>query len=172
MKVRFVPVAAVVSAVALHIGATAIAQDVPDPSVATAPATTSTSGAFTPGLSDLMTMLVQPRHVKLYYAGTRKNWELAAFQLRELRSAFRRIGLAIPHYRGNGVDESVAQIMGPALDAVSTAIAAGDSKQFTKAFADVTASCNGCHAYMEHPFLVMRVPDAGLKSYTDQEFNP
>ena len=172
MKVRFIPVAAVAGAVALHIAAAAVAQDAAGPTPAAAPTTTSTQTGFTPGLSDLMTMLVQPRHVKLYYAGTRKNWELAAFQLRELRSAFRRIGQAIPHYRGNGVDESVEHIMGPALDGVSKAIAAGDSKQFAKAFVEVTASCNACHGYMEHPFLVMRVPDPGLKNYSDQEFNP
>jgi hypothetical protein len=172
MTVRFIPVAAMVSAVALHIGATAIAQDVPNPAADVVPTPTPTEAVFTPGLSDLMTMLVQPRHVKLYYAGTRKNWELAAFQLREMRSAFRRIGQAIPHYRGSGVDESVEQIMAPALEAVSKAIAAGDFKQFANAFGDVTASCNACHGYMEHPFLVMRVPDPGMKNYSDQEFNP
>src|SRR5690349_918294 len=54
---------------------------------------------FKPGLDDLMTMLVQPRHMKLFFAGNARNWELAAFQMRELRSAFRRTGQTIPKYR-------------------------------------------------------------------------
>ena len=32
---------------------------------------------FKPAMDDLMTMLVQPRHIKLYYAGQAKNWRLA-----------------------------------------------------------------------------------------------
>ncbi len=42
---------------------------------------------FKPAMDDLMTMLVQPRHLKLYYAGLEKNWTLAGFQLNELRAA-------------------------------------------------------------------------------------
>ena len=65
---------------------------------------------FKPAMDDLMTMLIQPRHLKLHYAGEAKNWELAEFQLRELRHALARIGRTIPNYRKNGVDDAVASI--------------------------------------------------------------
>src|SRR6202044_3350534 len=126
---------------------------------------------FTPGFDDLMTMLVQPRHIKLYYAGTRKNWELAAAESRDLRSAFRRIAQAIPRYLGNGVDEAVATIIAPKMQAMDAAIAAGDSKQFDRAYNDLTAGCNACHSYMEHSFLVIKVPDPRMNSLDpDQDF--
>ena len=32
-----------------------------------------------PGLDDVVTMMVQPRHLKLHAAAEAKNWELAAF---------------------------------------------------------------------------------------------
>ncbi|HWY61519.1 MAG TPA: hypothetical protein VNW15_06435, partial [Rhizomicrobium sp.] len=38
--------------------------------------------SFTPGFDDMVTMLVQPRHIRLYYAGTAKNWEMAAAENR------------------------------------------------------------------------------------------
>ena len=50
------------------------------------------------------------------------------------------------------------------------AIKAGDETQFTKAFGEMTGACNACHAGMEHPFLVIKVPEAN--NYPDQEFRP
>ena len=61
-------------------------------------------------MDDLMTMLVQPRHLKLYYAGQAKNWMLAGFELNELRQALARIGRTIPTYRNIGVDTAVSSI--------------------------------------------------------------
>jgi hypothetical protein len=36
---------------------------------------------YRPGLGDLMTMTVQPRHIKLGLAGGEKNWAYAAYQI-------------------------------------------------------------------------------------------
>jgi len=124
-----------------------------------------------PGLDDLMTMLVQPRHIKLYYAASAQNWELAAFQAKELRSAFRRAGATIPKYRNMGMDATVGSMLSPSLAAVDAAIAAKDAKRFAKAYGDLTNACNACHHVMEHPFLVVKVPSAPAESvYPDQDF--
>jgi hypothetical protein len=125
---------------------------------------------FKPAMDDLMTMLVQPRHIRLYYAGQAGNWQLAAFQVRELRAALARIGRTIPNYRNISVDTAVASIFADRLAAVDAAIKAGDAAQFTAAYRDMTNACNDCHKGMEHPFLVMKVPEAG--SFPDQEFRP
>jgi len=124
------------------------------------------------GFDDLMNMLIQPRHLKLYYAGAQKNWEVAAAESRDLRASFLRITLANPKYLNNDVDSAVATIMTPTMNAMDSAIAAGSSKDFEKAYADLTAGCNACHAYMEHPFFVIKVPalDAPLP-YPDQDFS-
>src|SRR5271168_1460513 len=125
---------------------------------------------FKPAMDDLMTMLVQPRHLKLYFAGQAKNWTLAAFQLNELRASLARIGRTIPTYRNIGVDTAVASIFADKAKAVDAAIKAGDLGQFTAAYGAMTTACNACHTGMEHPFLVMKVPDA--LNYPDQEFRP
>jgi hypothetical protein len=125
---------------------------------------------FKPAMDDLMTMLVQPRHLRLYYAGQAKNWQLAAFQVNELRGALARIGRTIPNYRNVNVDTAVAAIFADKLAAVSAAIKAGDEAQFMTAYGEMTAACNDCHKGMEHPFLVIKVPDGGY--FPDQEFRP
>jgi hypothetical protein len=125
---------------------------------------------FKPAMDDLMTMLVQPRHIRLYYAGQAGNWQLAAFQANELRASLSRIGRTIPNYRNINVDTAVAAIFADKLAAVDAAIKAGDPAQFTAAYGDMTSACNECHKGMEHPFLVIKVPEAGF--FPDQEFRP
>ena len=77
---------------------------------------------FKPAMDDLMTMLIQPRHIKLYYAGQQKNWTLAAFELNELVGALRRIGETIPKYRNFSVDATVGSIFAPKIQAMNAAI--------------------------------------------------
>jgi hypothetical protein len=83
---------------------------------------------FKPAMDDLMTMLIQPRHMKLYYAGTEKNWQLAEFELKELRQALARIGRTIPTYRKMDVDTTVASIFTERSEAVDAAIKDQDAK--------------------------------------------
>ncbi len=165
-------------AFALSASIVAVAQN-PAPAPAPAEGAPATAPAprpglvildFKPAMDDLMTMLVQPRHIKLYYAGQAKNWKLAGFQLDELRAALARIGRTIPNYRNIGVDTAVASIFADKLKAVDAAIKASDSAQFAATYGEMTAACNACHVGMEHPFLVIKVPDAN--SYPDQEFRP
>jgi hypothetical protein len=125
---------------------------------------------FKPAMDDLMTMLVQPRHIRLYYAGQAGNWPLAAFEANELRASLARIGRTIPNYRNINVDTAVASIFADRLSPVDAAVKAGDRAQFAAAFGEMTNACNDCHKGMEHPFLVIKIPDAG--SFPDQEFHP
>ena len=125
---------------------------------------------FAPGLDDLMTMLIQPRHTKLYYAGQARNWELAAAQTRELRQAFNRAAATIPSNRGYDIPVLMDRFVFTQLDDMSAAVKAADSKRFARVYKDLTAGCNACHTYMEHPYDVIRVPDA--KAYPDQDFRP
>jgi len=135
-----------------------------------APAAGLQLAEFKPGFDDVMTMMVQPRHIKLHAAAEAENWELAAFELRELRSSFRRIGQYLPKYRDKSLDESVANIMNPSLQAADEAIKAKDAKAFKAAYGNLTDGCNACHVYMEHAFLVMKVPISAAAMYPDQDF--
>ena len=40
----------------------------------------SAPAPFNPGIADLMNIIVQPRHTKLWFAGREGNWVLAAYE--------------------------------------------------------------------------------------------
>jgi hypothetical protein len=120
-----------------------------------------------------MTMLVQPRHTKLWLAAQQKNWQLAGFQLNELGAALRRVGQTIPKYRNISVDATVTSMFAPKVQAVLSAITAQNTTQFNDAFAQLTAACNLCHEALDHGFLVVKVPDASAASaFPNQSFAP
>lgn len=125
------------------------------------------------GFADLMVTLIQPRHLKLYRAAASGNWELAAAENRNLRADLNRISGYIPKYLSNDVTVVVRQMFEPRLMEMDKAIAAADPKRVTAAYAKLTAGCNECHVYMEHPFIVIKVPDAvGTDAFADQDFRP
>ena len=123
---------------------------------------------FKPGLDDLMNMLVQPRHLKLWAAGQQRNWPLAAFQLRELRNAFDRIAATIPKYTNIDLGPTFINIMDSQVRAVNGAITSQNSALFNTAFADLTGACNSCHEALNLGILVMKVPE--VTGYPNQDF--
>ena len=126
---------------------------------------------FRPGFDDLMTMLVQPRHLKLHYAGAERNWELAAAESRNLRQSFDRISQALPRYLGIDVATAVSAMMVPQLQNVDAAIAAADPARFRAAYDGLTKACNACHVYMERPYITAKVPDpAAPSAFPGQDF--
>ncbi len=128
---------------------------------------------FKPGFDDLMTMTIQPRHLKMYYAGQQENWILARFQLNELRGAFGRIGDTIPDFGFFPVDDAVEATMFEPMDAMLAAINSSDLAEFNRAYVGLTAACNACHEAMHFPFLVMKIPDANpAAAYANQDFAP
>src|ERR1700689_3003606 len=50
---------------------------------------------FRPGLGELMTAFVQPRHTKLGLAGAAGNWDYAAYELDQLQGTFDDVGKLI-----------------------------------------------------------------------------
>src|SRR5437016_8622851 len=164
--------------VGLAASAIAIAIAAPAAPKAAAPAAAPPGGGLTildfkPAFDDLMTMLVQPRHTKLWLAAQQKNWQLAGFELNEMGGALKRVGQTVPKYRNISVDATVSSIFEPKIQAVAGAIAAQNPTQFNTAFAELTNACNLCHEALEHPFLVIKVPDASAAAaFPDQDFRP
>jgi hypothetical protein len=140
------------------------------PAPAARPAGGPNTLEFKPSMDDLMTMLVQPRHIRVYYAGQTKNWTLAGFELNELRGALARVGRTVPTYRNVSVEMAVTTIIADKIKALDAAIKAKDLDQFGAAYSEVTVACNTCHQALEHAFIKIVVPDAS--NYPDQDFRP
>ena len=125
---------------------------------------------YHPSLADLMTMAVQPRHIKLWQGGRARNWTYAAYEASELRNAFGRIARTTPTYRDTDIASMVASNIKDPLDRLDAAIKARDGRRFDAAYASVTHACNACHQGLGHVEVVIRVPETRM--YPDQDFGP
>jgi len=143
-------------------GPTAAQNPMGDPNAEPAP--------FNPQMSALMSMLIQPRHAKLGLAGKEENWPLAGYALRELRQGFLVTARAVPRWKGLPVPDLFEAAVWAPLTLTDFAIKATEPRQFAEAYARLTAGCNACHATTDHPFVVIKQPDAS--AFPNQEFKP
>jgi hypothetical protein len=123
---------------------------------------------FQPGLGDLMTAFVQPRHTKLGLAGAEQNWAYAAYELDELRESFDDVARLVPKHGNLAIPAAIASTVRPPMAALDAAIKAKDHAAFNKAYGELTLSCNACHQSSDHPMIVIQAPT--VSSFPDQDF--
>jgi hypothetical protein len=128
----------------------------------------TTPPAYRPGLGDLMTATVQPRHAKLAFAGREKNWVYAAYELRELDEAFDRLSVQWPQWQRVRIVELVETMIREPIDDLGQAIDAKDETKFAAAYAKLTEACNACHQAAKRPFVVIQEPKDNM--FPDQDF--
>jgi hypothetical protein len=143
----------------------ALAQSAPVQGAAPAPA-----APYAMTLGDMMNTLIQPRHAKLGLAGKAQNWPLAQYAMIVIRQSFAGIVKAQPKFHGLPVGELVTAALSQPMDAVDAAIKAQNPQQFATAYAQLTAGCNACHVAADHPYVVIKTPDA--TAFPNQDFNP
>ena len=130
----------------------------------------ATPPAYRLSVGDLMTIAVQPRHIKLALAGQERNWTYAAYELRELQGAFERMAHAVPTYRSMNMADLITATIKAPMEDVAAAIKSSDAAKFAEAYAQLTATCNACHQSTDHSAVVIQVPKAS--AYPDQDFRP
>jgi hypothetical protein len=123
-----------------------------------------------PGLGELMTAFVQPRHIKLGLAGTQQNWAYAAYELGELRETFDDVAELVPKHDNLAIPEMIGATMKEPLAALDKAIKDKNVEEFKAGYAQLTAGCNSCHQSANHPMIVIKVPT--VSDFPDQEFRP
>ena len=121
-------------------------------------------------MGDMMNTLVQPRHAKLALAAAAENWPLAGYALVEIRQAFAGIVKAQPRFHGMPVGELADAALAKPLAAVEAAIRQKDPAQFAAAYDQLTQGCNACHVALDHPYVIIKTPDAS--AFPNQEFGP
>jgi hypothetical protein len=126
---------------------------------------TPDTGEYVPRLGDIMGA-AQTRHQKLWMAGKAQNWELAAFELRQLKASL--VEAAVLY---SGIPITNVTTLEKPLQSVSDAIAAKDGRLFAKVVADLTEGCNACHRSMKRNFIVIKVP-ADSQPFANQQFTP
>jgi hypothetical protein len=125
----------------------------------------STAGEpYVPGLGDIMGA-IQWCHLKLSYAGKLGNWELASYELGQIQE---RLSSAVRFYQNIPI-EKITMIEQP-LRALSEAIKAKNGPRFAPAFADLTNTCNSCHAAAGVGFITIQTPASS--PFSNQSFGP
>ncbi|WP_027530805.1 hypothetical protein [Bradyrhizobium sp. WSM3983] len=120
---------------------------------------------YVPRLGDIMSA-AQTRHQKVWLAGKAQNWELAAFEMRQLKASL--VEAAVLY---SGIPVSNVTTLEPSLQSTSDAIAAKDGRKFAKALGDLTEGCNACHRSLGRSFVVMKVP-SDPQPFANQQFAP
>jgi len=161
-------VLAMMASVLLTLSAVSSAQAPASAAAASSPPA-SAQPNYHPSMGDLMTMAVQPRHIKLGLAGRQMNWAYAAYELSELRNAFGRVARTIPVYRTADTAAVIGAMTAESLKALDAAIRTGDRKQFAGAYSRLTAACNACHRSLGHDMVVIQ--ELGSNAYPDQQFS-
>lgn len=126
----------------------------------------SSDERYVPRLGDIMNN-AQMRHIKLWYAGKAANWELAGFELRQLKTNL--VDAALLY---SGIPVTNVTTLATPLQAVSDAIEAKDGSRFAKAYGELTGGCNACHQSMERAFVAIRTPAEQPFGFGDQLFAP
>ena len=124
---------------------------------------------FTPGLGEIMT-LQQMRHLKLWFAGRAANWDLADYELDELKEGYEDITKYYPTKDGVPTGTMAEAIIAKEVAALAKAIDGKDKRNFASGFDRLTAACNACHQASKHDFIAIKRPSGN--PYTNQSFTP
>jgi hypothetical protein len=126
---------------------------------------------YAPGLGEIMT-LQQMRHSKLFFAGQANNWELAAYELKELQEGFDDVVKFHPTHEN--VPEPLSALVPSMIDGplkeLDDIITAKDRGRFFTGFDELTKACNGCHQAANFGFNVVERPSQN--PFTNQAFQP
>jgi hypothetical protein len=136
-----------------------------------ATASNTATDAYTPGLGEIMT-LQQMRHTKLWLASEARNWDLAAYEIKELGEGFDDVVKFNPTHEGSPVapKDAIPRMVTVPLADLRAAVDKKDPIGFEQAYDNLTKACNDCHQATNFGFN--RVQRPGMNPYPDQVFAP
>jgi hypothetical protein len=105
-----------------------------------------------PGLGQLMPM-VSERYWTLYYAAKGGNWGLADYELRSLRSLWKKMSTTRPKYKGM-LDNYAKKIFEP----LEKSVAAKNFTEFDSVYRQGIDLANTMHGSTDHAEIVWKLP--------------
>jgi hypothetical protein len=141
------------------------------PSPAPSNASSTAPEAYAPGLGEIMT-LQQMRHTKLWLAGEAGNWDLAAYEIKELQEGFDDVMKFHPTHEDSPVapKDAIPRMVTVPLSDLGGVVEKKDTAMFGQAYDALTKACNDCHQATNFGFNVVQRP--ATNPYPNQVFAP
>jgi hypothetical protein len=120
--------------------------------------------AYHPELGEQM-LGIQIRHARLWFAGEAQNWNLAAFEIQELKEAFDAVVEQNPDhaiFQPDKLSDILPAMTNAPIKALRDSIDHSSKPDFEKAFDSLSAACTGCHHVAGNDFLVIQRPTTPL----------
>ena len=125
--------------------------------------------SYTPGIEQFMNV-IQTEHAKLWFAASARNWELAAYQLGEIKEIMSDVEDLYPKFKDLPLGKMLDDVItGPIADAEKT-LDAKDFGKFSAAYGKLTDACNACHQATGTGFIVIQRPSG--PAFPNQDFRP
>ncbi len=115
---------------------------------------TKIANTYKPGFGEFMSE-IQVHHEKLWFAGENQNWQLADFEINEIKESL----ADIREYCTDRPETKDLQMIDAPIDSINIAIQQKNNELFKKDFVLLTATCNSCHQATNHGFNVIKQPD-------------
>jgi hypothetical protein len=110
--------------------------------------------SYAPGLGEFM-LSIQMHHAKIWFAGKNGSWDLANFEMDEIRETIGDIN----KYCTDRPEISSLPMIDQPLDSLKLAITKKNIEAFKSSFILLTNTCNNCHKVTKHGFNVIKIPD-------------
>ena len=157
------------AAVLLPLTAVAQAPPVSAPPAAAPVAAETASKTYIPGIEQFMNV-IQSEHAKLWYAGQARNWELAAYQLGEIKEIMSDVEDLYPKFKDLPLGKMLDDVITGPIVELEKALDAKDFGKFSAGYGKLTDACNACHQATGMGFVVIQRPaNAG---FPNQDFRP
>ena len=124
---------------------------------------------YIPGLGEFMGR-IQVDHAKIWLAGEARNWDLAGYQLTELKEVLSDVQDLVPRYQNVPIGEMIDAIITETITELEGTIEKRDFNSFSVSFDKLTAACNSCHQAANRGYIAIRRPTQS--TFSNQDFSP
>jgi len=137
------------------------------PQPAAAPA--AVPKAYIPGLEQFMNVILT-EHNKLWFAAKARNWELANYELGEIKEVMGDVQDLVPTFKNLPLAKMLDAVITKEIVDLEKAVEAKDFKKFAAGYDKLNAACNACHQGTENGFVVIQRPTR--PAFTNQDYRP
>lgn len=125
--------------------------------------------SYVPGVEQFMGVMLS-QHAKLWYAGKARNWELAEFELGEIKEVMGDVQDLVPVFKNLPFADMLDAVIVKEVADLEKAIASKNFKKFAAGYDKLTAACNACHQGTEMGMVVIQRPTR--PAFFNQDFRP